>query len=302
MLTEQQKETRRKGLGGSDIAAICGLNPYKTPLQVYLEKLNLSEDTFVTNEKIDWGNRLEAIVAATYAETKGVTLQEMPTQFHPTLPFLLANIDRFIVDSSAVLEVKTTSERNAQQWGKKGSDRIPLPYLLQVAHYALVLDAPYVDIAVLIGGQEMRIYTYQRNAELESKIIRKATRFWEGHILKQVPPEPTTAHDTTLSWKDKTPLKDILVADAALLAIAQDYTSRAATLSALTKECDALKEQLQLALADHALLTDAHDNPLITYQTTERTGLDSKKLKGLNPELYAECQKTTSYRSLRVSS
>jgi predicted phage-related endonuclease len=84
----------------------------------------------------------------------------------------------------------------SKDWGEEGTDQLPESYLIQSAWYAAVCDVPKVDIAVLIGGQDFRIYTYHRNKEFEDKLIKIACNFWYNHIEKRIPPKCSSLADT----------------------------------------------------------------------------------------------------------
>lgn len=299
MLTADQKEMRKKGLGGSDMGAICGFNSYKTPLDVYRDKLGLSEEE-EENEAMYMGNKLEPVVADIYAEKTGKRLCEKPTLFHPDFSYLLANVDRMIEEDHAVLEIKTTSSFKKKEWGEEGTDKMPLSYLVQCAHYALISDASYVDLALLIGGNEFRIYRYNRNAPLERKLVEKATHFWTHHILKQIPPEPLTAQDTARWWPDHKPSLT-KIADAGLLEKLETFKELKEQIATLTKDHDSLKEDLQLYIGNHELLSTLEGVPLIHYKPLERTTVNAQKLKKDHPSIYNQVCKTTLYRRLDLA-
>ncbi len=299
MLTPEQKEIRRSGLGGSDIAAICGLNQYKTPLDVYMDKIGEGKEV-ETNEAIDMGNRLEPVVADIYAERTGFTLREEPTIFHPSMPYMLANVDRIIVEDNAVLEIKTTNSRNEGLWGEEGTDQIPMAYLLQCAHYALITDAPYVDIAVLIGGLKFKIYKYNRNAELEYKIIQKASQFWNNNVVKRIPPEPINAKDTTKWWTTRKIPKNGKVATTDIINCLEQFKAIKSEKSLIEKKEEEYKEMLQMYMNDSESLLDTEGNVLAQFKLYERNSVDTKKLKEINPELYNSMLKTSCYRQLKV--
>ena len=165
---------RKNYLGGSDLGAIAGLNPYRTALDVYLDKTR-DDIACESSPAMRWGTLLEDTIAKEYAEVTGQTIEIEPnTIYHPSMKFLGANIDRWVGDKEYVLECKTAGFTRGKEWGEEGTDQIPESYLVQVAYYAAICAVPKVDIAVLIGGQDFRIYTYERSKELEDKLIKIA--------------------------------------------------------------------------------------------------------------------------------
>jgi len=187
---------RKNYIGGTDLASIVGLSPYKTALDVYLDKTSddIREES---SPAMKWGSLLEDVIAKEYAEVTGYNLEIEPNVlYHPKYKFLGANIDRWADNKKHVLECKTAGFTRGKEWGEVGTDQIPESYLVQVAFYAAICDVPKVDIAVLIGGQDFRIYTYNRNRELEDKLIKIACNFWYNHIEKRIPPKCINTRDT----------------------------------------------------------------------------------------------------------
>ncbi len=107
---------------------------------------------------------------------------------HKKYSFLIAHPDRIMTGRKG-LEIKAVGEHTKHLWGEQGSKVIPEYYYAQIAHYMLVLDYAAWDVAVLIGGQELRTYTFIRDKEFDEIIIEAATKFWHDHVQKRCPPE-----------------------------------------------------------------------------------------------------------------
>ena len=191
------REKRRKGIGGSDIAALFGLSKWGSPLSVYLEKLGESgDDDLDENEFIFWGNALEPVIADRFAKETGKELRVLEeTIVSKNHNFMLAHIDRDVVGESAGLEVKTASQYKLGEW--EGS--VPTPYMLQCQHYMYVTEATHWYLAVLIGGNTFKHFVVKRDDELIEMIIDKCDKFWNGNVLKRVPPEATQLDSDLLS-------------------------------------------------------------------------------------------------------
>lgn len=200
-LTAEQRETRKQGLGGSDIAVILGLSPWKTPLELYLEKTGeLPEPDLSANEAVHFGNVLEDVVADEYARRTGEKVRRNnQTLYHSTHPFLLGHLDREVVGKRKVLEIKTASGSQRSQWGEPETDQVPEYYLVQVAHYMALRDYDSADVAVLFDGREFVRYTVGRDPELEKMIIDAAVSFWRGNVLARVAPAPAYDHPSTVA-------------------------------------------------------------------------------------------------------
>ena len=171
MLTHEQRSKRQQGIGGSDAPVCAGLSPYKSPLQLYYEKRGeLTPDTAET-EAIEWGTRLEAVVAAAYEEKTGRSVRRQPRKAHPDLPWMFGNIDRQIVGDKrgvGVLEVKTTNTFALKDWDHGPPDAA----MLQLQHYLAIYGYSWGSIAVLVGGQHFKHFDIDRDDELIDYLIQ----------------------------------------------------------------------------------------------------------------------------------
>ncbi len=216
MLTNEQLLLRKQGIGGSDAPAIVGLSPWATPLDIYLDKIDYTLKEREETEAQRRGSILEPLCKRLFERETGHTVEtsrEMKTS--SSYPFMLANIDGFIPSEKSIVELKTAAYTKKSEWGEVGTDEIPKSYLIQVAHYAEVMEADKVYIACLFGDQKLfkvyqalyraeiesgypmpfdelewdfRIYTYHRNQNLASKLIAQERGFWHENVLKKVPP------------------------------------------------------------------------------------------------------------------
>lgn len=207
--TERQAwlSERRRGIGSSDAAAICGLSPYATPLHVYLDKIGqgLEHDS----PEMRWGTRLEGAIAQAYSEETGrqcvVPEPKIFTSRHNE--YMLCTPDRlgYSFDAPTVdVELKTARSEWAevdgerqQVWGEPGTDAVPRQYLIQVQHQLAVLDdLPSADVAVLIAGSDFRIYTIHRSQPLIDELTKIEAGFW-AMVQSRTPPAPDWTHPDT---------------------------------------------------------------------------------------------------------
>ena len=142
---------RNKGLGGSDAGIIVGVNPWKSPYQLWLEKTGQVEPENISEkEAVYWGTQLEDMVAREFTKRTGKKVQRHGMLESVAYPFLLANVDRLVVGEDAGLECKTTSAFKYKDWE---GDNVPDSYYVQCQHYMMVTGLPRWYIAALIGGQ-----------------------------------------------------------------------------------------------------------------------------------------------------
>jgi putative phage-type endonuclease len=166
-------ELRQKGIGGSDIGSIFGLNPYKSAIQLWLEKTGQIESPDISNKlQVKLGNMLEDTVAQLFTEETGLEVKRNNHVLqHNDYPFMLANIDREGKDKEGkrfILECKTTSSYGSKQWA---DDNIPLSYELQVMHYLIVTGYEYGYIACLIGNHDFVVKKIELDELIKKRII-----------------------------------------------------------------------------------------------------------------------------------
>ena len=187
MLTEQQVAERHSGLGGSDAAPALGLSPYRSALELFLEKREQRAPSSAQLAAFRWGHLLEPVIRQEYANVTGrVVRLPQGTLRHPKHSFLVAHLDG-VTDDQRVFEAKTA--RSADGWGKPGTEEVPHHYLIQVQHYLAVTGFDVADIAVLIGGSDFRIFEVPADPELQTMIIEGELDFWRMVQTGQ-PPEP----------------------------------------------------------------------------------------------------------------
>jgi putative phage-type endonuclease len=278
MITEAQREQRKLGIGGSDMPIILGLSNYKTPYQLYLEKKGVYSNGDKMSPPQEWGNLLEPIIRDKFADKNNVIIQTPDTIIHPFHDFMRANIDGYIVEWDAVLEVKCSSQFMAHEWGEDGSDIIPMAYLVQVAHYCAVMNTPHAYIAVLIGGYDYREYKYIRDLSIEKTIIDAAKAFWES-VQKDDPPPPTNQMDLKIMFPRHIPEKS--------MSISNDMASdvkKIVEVKQKMKELQEMEEETRFNIMkymnDSECLLDEEGRPLITWKANKR-GSRTFLLKGV---------------------
>lgn len=291
---QQWLKERKTYIGGSDLGSILGLNNFRTALDVYFEKTSegIVEDS--TSEAAYWGTVLEDVVAQEYAKRTGFKIEKPAGLIrHSEYPFIACNLDYWVVDTcghSHILECKTANQQKATCWGEEGTSQIPESYLYQVAYYAAITGATRVDIAVLIGGQDFRIYRYDQDEVMESKLIRVAKKFWNNHVLAGVPPKPKNNQDAAKLYPKGNGL-EVRADDTVLtkVQVLQDLKAREKTLAEEIKELQLyIKDYMQ----DGELLVGEEGQCYVTWKNTAgRTSVDTNKLKEEYSDIYRECLK-----------
>jgi predicted phage-related endonuclease len=216
-------------------------------------------------------------------------------KIHPKYSFMIANVDG-IKNDGTILECKTAS--NPKEWGEPGTDEIPDEYLMQCAHYAIVYDTPKVDIAVLIGGNDFRIYTYHRNKDMEELIIEHESEFWHNNVLKNIPPDPIRGDDFAKAIKATK--GDFKIANNNIQAIIDMLKSFKEQITSIEIQKENLMFSLKEVIGDHEGLIDDAGNILATWRFNKSTRLDINALKKSDPDIYAKYLKPSEVRVFRL--
>lgn len=229
MLTDEQKKLRLEGIGGSEIAALAGLNPHMTALDVYRCKVEGFEPP--QTHHMERGTFLEDGVARWYAHRTGAKLREVGTIRHPSIARIICTPDRLATPPQGEevdLSIKFPGIRSAAYWGEPGTDDVPEAYWCQVQWELIPLGVLYgirrAHIAAPIDG-DLRVYTVSGDPKAQAHLAEIAQKFWVDHVAKKVPP-PIDGSDSAKAWlhdrfpENRTPLK---IAPPEATELAQRY-------------------------------------------------------------------------------
>ena len=321
---EEWRQFRKKGIGGSDAAAVMGLSPFVTARDLFYDKTdqkppneNELENNWVA---LKVGNLLEDLVAEIFAFKTGYKLIKMPKMFcHPLYPFMLANID-YLVElpdgTIAILECKTTSYFSKDKWD---NNSIPVNYEIQGRHYMCVMNINKVFYACLYGNSENQFLMREldRDYACESELIFEEQMFWNDYVLKkQFPPfmeEPELVAACLEKYTG--------TADRSLPGVMLDisYEERLAEYLRLKDEKAAaskaekeLNEQMKrevlpiiesMGKSCKGFLTSGEDIYEISYTPSGRTAISKENLERLkyqHPAIYREYAAVSETRSFTV--
>jgi putative phage-type endonuclease len=284
MTREEWLAQRKQGIGGSDAAAILGLNTWASAFDVYLDKLGLREEKEDT-EAMRQGRDLEEYVAQRFTEATGKEVKVAEAMIkHPEYSWMFANVDRLVVSENAGLECKTTSTLNVKPF-RRGE--YPPQYYVQCMHYMAVTGATKWYLAVLVLGREFHIFEIERDEDEISALIEAERQFWFEHVIKKVPPAPDGKPATTEALKRMFPGRDDLEA-VVLQPQEEDKISRYLALQeqikGLEKEAERIKQEICLALGD-AQIGITRDY-VVEWKVRARQSLDTKRLQKEAPDVY----------------
>ncbi len=291
---------RRSGIGGSDLAAICSISKWRTPLHVYLEKLgDALEETM--SEAAEWGTRLEPLIADKFAsEHPDWAITEKKVIYcHPEHRWALGNLDRMIIcprRGRGILEIKTASEYLRQEWD---NDNIPDYYYVQLQWYLFVTGLEWGYFATLIGGNKYREYEVFRDNELIEQLFRLADDFWHQYVLLRKTP-PVDGSEASASLLNRLYPEANNNASITINGITDldTYFKYKRQLKVLEVNIAEIENLIKFELGDHEFgRIGIHK---VKWENRSRTGVDSKQLKAIYPDIYQECLKSTHFRQFSV--
>ena len=312
MSKEQWLEARKCGIGGSDAASVLGLNPYKSSVSVYIEKVDYIHGVSMSdkningckkdssNEEVNYrmelGNKLEDFVANEFSLKTGLKVRNVNGILkNDKYPFAIANIDRAVVGEKAFLECKVTNSYSKKVW-QMG---VPIHYQIQVNHYMAVTGATHCYVAALIGNEELIIHRIDRDEEIIDEIMKLEAMFWDKCILGGEIPAPDGSLDYSIVlqglYKDSKDEELILFEQEKLL---DRYDEITAIYKEIEVERKKIEQYIQVQMKEYEVgfIGDRR----ITWKKQSRNTIDTKKLKKEYPEIAAECMKTTTFRVFRL--
>lgn len=295
---EEWLEIRKQYIGGSDAAAVVGLNSFSSPYTVWADKLGKlppKED----NEAMRLGRDLEDYVAKRFTEETGKKVRRKNfILWNSDYPFAHANVDRLIVGENAGLECKTTSVLNLKNF-KNGE--FPENYYVQCMHYMAVTGYKKWYLAVLILGKEFKVFEIERDED-EIKALMKAEREFWNCVEKGEPPMIDGSEATTNTIKtvlaesnDDTPV-NLFAYDSTL----EQYIA----LSKQIKELETLRDEManKVKVFMDSSAKGESDKYKVSFLSTLRQSFDSKRFAKDNPNIdLSDYYKTSSYRTFRVN-
>jgi len=296
--TQEWLDERRKGIGGSDAAAVLGMNRFSSPYAVWADKVGIlpQQDE---NERMRLGRHLEPYVATRFTEISGIKVRNLNAiLYNKKYPFALANIDRRIVGEKAGLEIKTTSSINTRRFA--GGD-YPDEYYIQCVHYLAVTgwDKWYLCVLILGSPDEPIIYEIERD-EFEIKALMEQERdFWERYVVTGTPPpmDGTQATGNALSAiYSETRYDAITIGQETAIT---NFVALQAQIRALEDERDKWKHVIQGDMGEYELAQCGRWN--IYWKSQTRKTFDYKAFIADNDDLDLDAYfKTNNFRKFEI--
>lgn len=294
---EEWKELRSHYIGGSDAAAVVGLNAFSSPYALWAEKTGKAPG-FSGNLATEVGTYLEEFVAQKFAAETGKRVRKSNQSFfNSDYPWAIANIDREIIGEDAGLEIKTTSELNMKKF--RGGE-YPANYYCQCVHYLGMTGKQRWYLAVLIGNRDFRWFTIERDEAEIAALMAAEADFWEM-VKNNTPPvadgsQATTAAIKTIYAESNENTVDLTLENTALA----QYIAIGKQIAELESMRDEAANKIKSFMGDAG--GGECDGFRVSWKSSTRRTFDSKRFAKENPGLdLAGYYKETSTRTFRVT-
>jgi len=271
-LTERQREWRRGGVGASDAPAIVGVDPYRTPADVWASKVFPMDESPASAAMLA-GQRLERSVLSWAAAELGYKIVRNQRRVSRENPVLRATLDAIVKDRPEIIEAKTCAimgpSPEYDQYGEPGTDEVPDRVIVQVHHQFAVLGSQYriAWVPCLIGGRGYLMYRIQRQNELVEAIVDRDLEFWHQYVLTRTPPPQARIRLEILKRIRREPNKTVPI-DPTLVEAYE--TARAAETEARKRKEEA--QAALLAAMGDAEAGDPGNGRVVTYLLEHRRG------------------------------
>lgn len=277
---EDWKALRHKYIGGSDAAAVVGMNAYVSPYALWAEKSGRLPG-FDGNLATEVGTYLEDFVAQKFAEVTGKKVRKSNLSwFNDEYPWAIANIDREIVGEDAGLEIKTTSELNTQKF--KGGE-YPANYYCQCMHYMAVTGKARWYLAVLIGNREFKWFTIERDED-EIKALMEAEKSFKQLVDSDTPPMADGASSTSETLSTLYPnSRDMAIGIGSFERDLENYFRLKDQLKNIELTMTGVENRIKAHLGECAM--GEGEKYKVSWKTQSRSTFDSKKFIADHPEM-----------------
>lgn len=298
MSRDEWLERRRNTIGGSEAAAIIGLNDYSSPYTVWADKLGKLPDK-EDSEPMRLGRDLEDYVAKRFTEKTGKKVRkENAMLYNPQYPFAHADVDRMVVGEDAGLECKTTSIMNLKKF-KNGE--YPANYYVQCVHYLAVTGCKRWYLGVLVLGEGFHDFVIERDEGEIAALMESEEAFWK-YVESKTPPstDGTKSTSETISTIFPTSNDDRVINLGGFEASLREYTA----LSAQIKSLEAIRDEQANKIK--AFMGEAGKGESSSYKvswsTSSRSTFDSKRFAAEHSDLdLGRYYKTSTYRTFKIS-
>jgi len=274
---------RAKSIGASDSSAVLGINPWKSNVELWLEKTNpesLLDQPDNLNMRL--GRDMEPILRQLFTEETGLQVrQDNHTRYDDEYPFLSTNLDGRIVGDKVPLELKTTG-----MW----DGMIPDNYFCQLQHQMMVTNSPYIYFAVLVlsnFGKQFIVEKYERNERFIADMRSKMVDFWMNYVVTGVAPDPVSVKDARLLYNE-TNQESVIEGSFDMITICEKIKDYNKDIKKIKSKADELRVDIMDTMKEDEIMT-YKGSTLSTWKKSKgKVKFDLNKFKKDHPDIYEE--------------
>lgn len=268
--TPEQLEKRKSHLGSSDIAAILGLDPFRSAYDVYLEKTGKLEEQPESTDIQKRGQFLEPALLNFAESILGQINREAPEQGEG---LIIAHPDGVVIDKGNPVEAKSQGVYSKESWGDEGTDQVPDRVIIQCEVHLLTCKADYCHIPAYLPYREFVMFGVEKDKDIINEILQAAHIFWQNNVVRDTPPEDSRPSLQLIKRIRHTPEK---VIDIPIEVANRWQDARQARLD--TEKLEKMAEaDLRAALADAE--AGKFEGGMITLYETIRKAYEVKETK-----------------------
>jgi putative phage-type endonuclease len=290
------------GIGGSEAAVVLGISRYKTPYQLWQEKVS-EEIEEISNKFTLWGNLLEEPIAQAYMrETGNIVIADNKIRIHPKYDCLFTNLDRVIMENgkeTGCVECKSTVKSVYNSWEANEDDNpqgIPLEHYIQVQDELACSGLPFCDYVVLLVDQrEIRIKRILPDPEFIEKMETALVGWWNAYVVTNEAPPMTVKEYAFVAPQEES----FIEATGEIAELYNSLKEKKGTAKILDKEIGEMEDKIKEFIGEKANLV-LIDTVIATWKQQSRSGIDSKLLKSKYPEISREVEKVSTFRVLKL--
>lgn len=293
---EEWLRRRKHSIGGSDAAAVVGLNPYISQYALWAEKTG-KVPGFEGNLATEVGAFLEEFVAKKFESETGKRVKRRNAFiYNSKYPWAHANVDRVIVGEDALLEIKTCDSLSMRKFA---NGEYPSNYYAQMVHYLAVTEKKRCYLAVLIGNKQFKWFAVERDEAEISALMMAEESFW-ANVQSETPPEIDGMDSTVDALNATFPVSDP-EADAV------DLTGCATDLAILDECSRQIKELEEKKKAAQARVKEAmgtaekgfYSTYSVSWKSQKQRTFDREKWEKDHGEIPEEYLKVSESRTFR---
>jgi predicted phage-related endonuclease len=288
MIDHEQRRTR---IGGSEIACILDLDPYRDQYSLWGFKRKMFEREPMTL-RMRFGQLFEPGILQAYAEQTGRELEPSGHMVHSLpYPFMVFSPDALVKGERRGVDAKFVSfdQLGHGRWSDS-VDSIPAHIQLQALWYMAAMDYEYWDIAAATSNCDLLIYTIERDRDFEGWVLERAEHWWKRYLIgDEIPPIGTSA-ETARFIKQRFPRnrEQLKRATAHQVALLESYGAVGQEWDAVNNRFIEIENQLKVEVGNAEGLEWPRGK--FTWKATKDTeeihwdGLAAKLLKGYSPD------------------